>query len=83
MNKRLLKAAGKKTALAAKDRADDVVDEIKRDIENEFGDGTPVREMKPKEILTNGEIRSTTDDGDLIVRYKGESFSVTIDHPEL
>lgn len=83
MNKRLLKTAGKKAALVAKDRADDVVGEIKRDIENEFGDGTPVHKMKPKEILENGDIRSTTDDGNLIVRYKGETFTVTIEHPEL
>jgi hypothetical protein len=42
-----------------------------------------VEEMKPKNILREGEIIETTDDGDLILLYCGEKFTVSIDHPEL
>jgi hypothetical protein len=45
--------------------------------------GVSVEEMKPKNILREGEIIETTDDGDLILLYCGEKFTVSIDHPEL
>lgn len=45
--------------------------------------GASVEEMKPADILNEGKIISTTDEGDLVVMYRGEKFTVSIDHPEL
>jgi len=45
--------------------------------------GASVREMKPEDILNDGKILTTTDEGDLVVMYRGEKFTVSIDHPEL
>jgi len=45
--------------------------------------GASVEEMKPEDILNDGRIIDTTDDGELVVMYRGEKFTVTIDHPEL
>jgi len=45
--------------------------------------GVGVEEMKPADILNEGKIINTTDEGDLVVMYRGEKFTVSIDHPEL
>jgi hypothetical protein len=45
--------------------------------------GASVEEMKPADILNDGRIIDTTDEGDLVVMYRGEKFTVSIDHPEL
>jgi hypothetical protein len=45
--------------------------------------GTDVSEMELSNILNDGRIIDTTDNGSLVVMYRGEKFTVTIDHPEL
>lgn len=39
------------------------------------------QEVKPKNVLREGEIKGCTSDGTFVLEYAGHDFEVTIDHP--
>lgn len=64
---------------------DDFMDSVKQSVQRATDEirGASVEEMRAADIISEGRIIDTTGDDELIVMYRGEKFTVTIDHPEL
>ena len=85
MDKELLWLNIDSDATWSQEDIDEFMDFVKQSMQRATDEirGASVEEMKPADILNDGRIIGTTDEGDLVVMYRGEKFTVSIDHPEL
>jgi len=85
MDKELLWLNIDSDATWSQEDIDEFMDSVKQGVQRATDEirGASVGEMKPADILNDGRIIDTTDEGELVVMYRGEKFTVSIDHPEL
>jgi len=76
---------GKEESPWDEDDIDEFVNSMKQSAQKASDElhGRGVKDMRPSDILTDGMIIGESGENEFIVSYRGEKFTVSVDHPEL